>query len=61
MNEGERLQKLIVNVKNGERGWRRTLATAEGSFSKKLAKENLNRLEALHQTLLDQLKASEPH
>lgn len=57
MNENDHIQKLITDVKNGEKGWRKVLATAEGSFSRKLAQENLLRLDALHETLLLQLNA----
>ena len=57
MNENDHIQKLLNDVKNGEKGWRKVLATAEGSFSRKLAQENLLRLDNLRETLLDQLNA----
>ena len=60
MNEVERIRKLIADNKAGEKGWRKVLSTAEGSFSRKLAEENLRRLEASHQTLVSQLIAATP-
>lgn len=57
MNEVERMRKLLADTKAGEKGWRKALATAEGSFSRTLAEKNLIRLAALRQTLLDQLTA----
>ena len=61
MSDVDRIRKLLANIKSGEKGWRKTLATAEGSFSKKLAEENLRRLQALRQTLLSQLNTADSH
>ena len=55
MNENDRIQKLLNDVKNGEKGWRKVLTTAEGSFSRKLAQENLLRLDQVRENLLNQL------
>ncbi len=57
MNEIERIRKLLADTKAGEKGWRKTLAAAEGSYSRTLAEKNLSRLSALHRTLIDQLEA----
>ena len=57
MNDIDHIRKSLANVKTGEKGWRKVLATAEGSFSRKLAEENLRRLAALRLTLLNQLDA----
>jgi hypothetical protein len=58
MNEVDRIRKLLADNKAGEKGWRKVLSTAEGSFSRKLAEQNLIRLEASRETLLRQLVAS---
>src|SRR4051812_7686949 len=60
MNEVDRIRKLIADNKAGEKGWQKVLNRAEGSFSRKLAEENLRRLEASHQTLVSQLIAATP-
>lgn len=54
MNDADHLRKLLADIKTGEKGWRKALATAEGSFSRTLAEKNLLRLAALRQTLLGQ-------
>ena len=59
MNDIDHIRKSLASVKTGEKGWRKVLATAEGSFSRKLAEENLRRLAALRLTLLNQLAAVE--
>jgi hypothetical protein len=58
MNEVDHIRKLLADNKAGEKGWRKVLSTAEGSFSRKLAEQNLIRLEASRETLLSQLVAS---
>ncbi len=58
MNEVDHIRKLLADNKAGEKGWRKVLSTAEGSFSRKLAEQNLLRLEASRETLLSQLVAS---
>ena len=60
MNEVDHLRKLLADTKAGEKGWRKVLVNAEGSFSRKLAEENLRRLEAMRETLLSQLVAATP-
>ncbi len=55
MNEVARIQKLLLETKAGEKGWRKVLAHAEGSYSRTLAEKNLSRLTALRETLLNQL------
>ena len=58
MNEVDHIRKLIADNKAGEKGWQKVLNRAEGSLSRKLAEENLRRLEASHQSLLSQLSAA---
>ena len=55
MNEVDHIRKLLADTKAGEKGWRKVLINAEGSFSRKLAEENLRRLELVRETLLSQL------
>lgn len=57
MNEIERIRKLLADTKAGEKGWRKALASAEGSHSRSLAEKNLSRLSDLRQTLVDQLES----
>jgi len=61
MNAQERIRKSLADIKLGEKGWQRVLATAEGSFSQRLAEKNLSRLEALRQTLLHELDKIDSH
>lgn len=53
MTDEENLQKSLTNIKNGEKGWAKSLASANGSFSRKLAEENLRRLGEMRLTLLN--------
>jgi hypothetical protein len=59
MTDEENIQKSLAKIKSDEKGWRKALATAEGSFSRNLAEENLSRLVTLRHTLLNQLKTIE--
>ena len=59
MNEIDRIRKLLLDTKAGEKGWRKVLAKAEGSYSRTLAENNLSRLAALHETLLGQLQIAD--
>jgi|SRR5664279_2903880 len=61
MNNDEIFQKSLAKITNDERGWRKSLATAEGSFSKNLAEENLRRLAVERQTLLNQVNTTNLH
>ena len=56
MTEVDRIQKLLRETKAGEKGWRKVLVRAEGSYSRTLAEKNLSRLAALHEALLSQLR-----
>lgn len=58
MNEVEHIRKLLADNKLGEKGWRKALATSEGSYSKTLAENNLTRLAALREVLLGRLSAT---
>jgi hypothetical protein len=58
MNEIDRIRKSLTDTKAGEKGWRRSLIAAEGSFSRTLAENNLIRLAALRELLLSQLSAA---
>ncbi len=55
MDKVDQIRKLLLETKAGEKGWRKVLARAEGSYSRTLAEKNLSRLAALHETLLNQL------
>lgn len=59
MNIEESIQKSLNKIKTDERGWRKALAGAEGSYSREFAQENLVRLDSLRQTLLNQLVSNE--
>lgn len=56
MNEEEKRQKTLAKINDSENGWKKVLATAEGSFSRNLASENLRRLAAERQSLLNEIK-----
>lgn len=58
MNEVERIRKLLADTKAGEKGWRKVLASAEGSHSRTLAQNNLSRLAALRVTLVSELNTA---
>lgn len=58
MNEDEKRQKTLAKINDSENGWKKVLATAEGSFSRNLASENLRRLDAERKSLLNQIKAA---
>jgi hypothetical protein len=60
MNEVDHIRKLLQDTKASEKGWRKVLATAEGSYSRTLAEKNLSRLAALRENLLGQLKQTAP-
>jgi hypothetical protein len=49
------IKKSLTKIGSNENGWRKTLMTAEGSFSRDLARKNLDRLEEERQSLLSQL------
>ena len=57
MNKDTSLQKSFDKITSDEKGWRKLLANAEGSFSKNQAEENLRRLAVSRQTLLKQSDA----
>ena len=52
MNKTPDLQKSLAQITANEKGWRKVLATAEGSYSRNYATEQLRRLEALRNSLL---------
>ena len=58
MSEIDHIRKLLADTIAGEKGWRKSLASAEGSYSRTLAETNLSRLASLRQTLLGQLTAT---
>jgi hypothetical protein len=58
MNEVDHLRKLLADTEAGEKGWRKALTSAQGSFSRTLAEKNLSRLAAARETLLSQLNAT---
>ena len=53
------IKKSLAKISSNENGWRKMLTTAEGSFSRDLAKKNLERLEEERKLLLDQLASLE--
>lgn len=53
------IKKLLSKISSNENGWRKMLTTSEGSFSRDLAKKNLERLEEERQQLLNQLTSLE--
>ena len=55
----ESIQKALTKLTSDEKGWRKALASAEGSFSREQAEENLSRLAVLRQTLNTQLQTNE--
>ncbi len=55
MNKPDNIQKSLDKIASDEKGWRKALANAEGSFSKNQAEENLRRLALLRQSLLNQV------
>jgi hypothetical protein len=52
MNHRDEISKSLTRNTLDEKGWRKTLAGAEGSHSKELAEKNINRLHSERQTLL---------
>ena len=61
MNYDDTLQKSLAKITSDERGWRKSLAAAEGGFSRDLAEENLRRLAVLRQTLLNRATTTKLH
>jgi hypothetical protein len=59
MEDGISVQKLLTKITNEEKGWRKSLTGAEGTFSRNLAEANLRRLESLRSDIMKQLDASE--
>jgi len=53
------IKKSLAKISSNENGWRKALTTAEGSFSRDLARKNLERLEEQRQELLGQLTSLE--
>lgn len=60
MNKTPDLQKSLAQITANEKGWRKVLATAEGSYSRSFATEQLRRLEALRSSLLAEQLPGEP-
>ena len=54
MNKIPDLQKALAQISANEKGWRKVLATAEGSYSRSFASEQLRRLEVRRSSLLGQ-------
>lgn len=53
MNKRDDLQKSLDKIKSSEKGWRKSLNTAKGSYSQNLARENLRRLADQRAALLN--------
>lgn len=53
------IKKSLANITRHEKGWRRSMANTEGSYSKDLAQENLHRLETQREVLLNRLTSLE--
>jgi hypothetical protein len=60
MNKIPNLQKSLAQINASEKGWRKVLATAEGSYSRSFATEQLRRLEAQRNSLLSQQENIDP-
>ena len=56
MTDDVKLKKTLEKITTSENGWRRVLATAEGSFSRELASKNLLRLDAERKSLLAEIE-----
>jgi hypothetical protein len=54
MNKTPDVQKSLAQISANEKGWRKVLATAEGSYSRSFATEQLRRLEAQRNSLISQ-------
>jgi uncharacterized caspase-like protein len=59
MNEENDIKKSLAKITRDEKGWRKSMTSAEGSYSKDFAQVNLHRLEALRQVLLTRLTSLE--
>jgi hypothetical protein len=59
MNKIPDLQKSLAQISANEKGWQKVLATAEGSYSRSFASEQLRRLEVQRNTLLRQAAAED--
>lgn len=59
MSDNEKLQKTLAKINDSEAGWKKVLETAAGSFSRNLASENLQRLDALRKSLIDEAKTEQ--
>ena len=59
MSNDEKLQKSLAKISDSENGWKKVLATAEGSFSRNLASKNLLRLADERKSLLEEAKTAQ--
>jgi hypothetical protein len=59
MNIEENIHKSLNRIKSDEKGWRKALDGAEGSYSQEFAQDNLRRLDAMRHALLNQLVSNE--
>jgi hypothetical protein len=59
MNSENDIKKSLAKIKLDEKGWRKSMANTEGTYSKDVAQENLHRLDALRETLLSRLTSLE--
>ena len=57
MPKKDDVQAMLAKIKLSEKGWQKSLATPQGSYSKNLAEDNLRRLHKLRNTLLSQQAA----
>jgi hypothetical protein len=57
MNDEYEIKKSLAKIIRDEKGWRKSLAKSEGSYSRDFARDNLHRLEALREQLLGRLNS----
>jgi hypothetical protein len=55
MSKSPDVQKSLDRISANEKGWQKVLATAEGSYSRSFASEQLRRLAVERNTLLSQI------